>query len=89
MPRLDISGSTLLSGLGVRLTLVEPRLRSTLIAGKGVVASRLVGLGDILVAAFVWRSGGPKGLALVKLLPAAARQGAPSETRPFILAYCQ
>jgi hypothetical protein len=57
----------------VRLTLVEPRLRSTLIEGKGVVASRLVGLGDSLVVAFVWKRGGPEGLALVELLPAAAR----------------
>ena len=73
MPRLDVSGATLQSALGVRLTLIEPRLRSTLIEGKGVVASRLVGFGDFLVAAFVWKGGGPEGLALVKLLPAAAR----------------
>lgn len=73
VPRLDLSGSTIQSGLGVRLTLIEPPLRSTLIEGKGVVASRLVGFGDFLVAGFVWRGGGPEGLALVKLLPAAMR----------------
>jgi hypothetical protein len=73
VPRLDVSGATIQSGLGVRLTLVEPRLRSALIEGNGVVASRLVGLGDFLVVAFVWKGGGPEGLALVKVLPAAAR----------------
>lgn len=73
-PRIDLSGSTIQSSFVLRLDLLEqPKLRSTLIEGKGVAESRLVTFGDFLVAGWLWSGGGPKGLGLVKVLPAAAR----------------
>src|SRR5262249_34949021 len=76
VPRLDVSGSTVLPGAGVRLDLLEPpQLRTTLSEGKGVGPSRLVAWGDSLVAG--WLLQGPSDptarLGLVKLLPAASR----------------
>lgn len=72
-PRLDLSGSTLLSGTMTRLDLLEPPRRMTLVEGKGVGQSRLVGWGDVMVAAWVWSRDGATRLGLAKVLPASSR----------------
>lgn len=76
LPRLNVSGSSIVSGEAVRLDLVEgPGLRTTLLGGAGVPVSRLVGWGDRLVAGWLWSGtrGGPARLGLATALPARAR----------------
>jgi hypothetical protein len=76
LPRLDVSGSTVLPGAGVRLELLEPKVpRTTLSEGKGVGPSRLISWGDYLVAGWLWQTpNDPRArLGLAKLLPAASR----------------
>ena len=72
-PRLDLSGSTLLSGTMTRLDLLEPPRRMTLVEGKGIGQSRLVGWDDVMIAAWVWSRDGATRLGLAKVLPASRR----------------
>lgn len=73
-PRLDLSGSTLQSGVMTRLELVEPpRQRVTLVDGNGLGPSRLTPWGGAMIAGWLWSRDGSSRLGLAKVLPASAR----------------
>ncbi|MBL8916590.1 MAG: hypothetical protein JNM17_38170 [Archangium sp.] len=74
VPRLDASASTLQSGVSTRLSVIEPpKLRMTLVEGKGVGPSRLTTWGEAMVAGWLFQQDGTQRLGLARVLPAASR----------------
>ncbi|MFO0600003.1 MAG: hypothetical protein U0228_32130 [Myxococcaceae bacterium] len=74
VPRLHMSGSTLVSDQLTRLSLVEtPKLRTTVVEVSGVRSGRLAVWGSLLVVGTVVFSGDQARLGLAKLAPASAR----------------